>query len=58
VVFTDSAQETDIQQAYALGANSYLKKPYTAAETTDLLKTVSAYWLDYNERPPALQRLP
>ncbi len=57
VVFTNSVQESDLKQAYALGANSYLKKPSTMAETTDLLKAVGAYWLDFNVRPPALQRL-
>jgi CheY-like chemotaxis protein len=58
VVFTTSTQEADLKQAYELGANSYLKKPYTMAETTTLLKTVSAYWLDCNERPLSLQGLP
>lgn len=56
VVFTNSTEDKDIKQAYALGANSYLKKPYTLAATTALLKAVSAYWLDHNERPPVLQR--
>lgn len=58
VVFTTSAQDSDLKQAYALGANSYLKKPATMAETTDLLKTVGAYWLDSNVGPPGLQRMP
>lgn len=56
VMFTNSAEDVDIRQAYKLGANSYLKKPYTLSETTTLLQTISAYWLDYNRRPPALQR--
>lgn len=58
IVFTNSAQDTDVRQAYALGANSYLKKPYTLQATTDLLQAVGSYWLDHNERPPALQRQP
>jgi CheY-like chemotaxis protein len=56
VMFTNSAEEVDIRQAYKLGANSYLKKPYTLAETTTLLQTIGAYWLDYNRCPPGLQR--
>jgi CheY-like chemotaxis protein len=56
VMFTNSAEDVDIRQAYKLGANSYLKKPYTLSETTTLLQTVSAYWLDYNRRPPDPQR--
>lgn len=58
IVFTNSTEDTDIRRAYALGANSYLKKPYTQAATTALLQVVSTYWLDRNERPPQLQRLP
>ena len=58
VVFTNSTEGMDVKQAYALGANSYLKKPYTSAATTELLKTVSAYWLDHNVRPPTLQKEP
>lgn len=54
VVFTNSVEETDVRQAYTLGANSYLRKPYTSAATTELLKTVTAYWLDHNVRPPVL----
>lgn len=56
IVFTNSVQESDLKKAYALGANSYLKKPSTMAETTELLKTVSTYWLGYNKRPASLQR--
>lgn len=52
IVFTNSVEETDVRQAYALGANSYLKKPYTSAATMELLKIVTAYWLDHNVRPP------
>jgi CheY-like chemotaxis protein len=58
VVFTSSVQDSDLKQAYALGANSYLKKPVTMAETTELLKAVGTYWLDYNKRSPLLRREP
>lgn len=53
IVFTNSAHDNDIRKAYALGANSYLKKPYTMAATTELLQAVSHYWLECNQRPPA-----
>lgn len=58
VVFTSSVQDRDLRQAYALGANSYLKKPATMAETTDLLKAVGAYWLELNVGPPRMQGMP
>lgn len=56
VIFTTSTLASDLARAYELGANSYLKKPSTMAETTELLKTVSTYWLTQNELPPLLQR--
>lgn len=56
IVFTNSTEEKDVKKAYALGANSYLKKPYTLAATAELLKVVAAYWIDINEPPPALYR--
>jgi len=56
VVFTTSTEPSDLERAYALGANSYLKKPVTLNETTELLKTVGIYWLAYNEQPPFIRR--
>ena len=56
VVFTTSTLETDLRAAYGLGANSYLKKPGTVAETTELLRAVGSYWLQHNQQPPALHR--
>ena len=56
IMFTNSEEDVDIQQAYVLGANSYLKKPYTLSDTTLLLQTISAYWLGHNKRPTALMR--
>jgi CheY-like chemotaxis protein len=58
VVFTTSTQDADLARAYGLGANSYLRKPATMGETTELLKTVGVYWLSYNECPPAIPRMP
>lgn len=54
VMFTTSTQDADVGEAYRLGANSYLKKPATVQETTDLLKTAGLYWLIHNVRSPAL----
>lgn len=54
VMFTTSTQDADVGEAYRLGANSYLKKPATVQETTDLLKTAGLYWLVHNVRSPAL----
>lgn len=56
VVFTTSTQASDLEQAYALGANSYLRKPVTPDDTLRLLHAAGRYWLDWNERPPQLRR--
>lgn len=56
VVFTTSTQSSDLEKAYALGANSYLKKPATLEATTELLKAAGLYWLIHNQIPPNLAR--
>lgn len=53
VMFTTSTQDADVGEAYRLGANSYLKKPATMQETTELLRTTGLYWLVHNVRSPA-----
>lgn len=52
VMFTTSTQDADVGEAYRLGANSYLKKPATMQETTELLRTTGLYWLVHNVRSP------
>lgn len=52
VMFTTSTQDADVSQAYQLGVNSYLKKPATVQETTELLRTTGLYWLIHNVRSP------
>jgi CheY-like chemotaxis protein len=56
VVFTTSAQQSDLEQAYSLGANSYLRKPVALEATTEVLRTAGLYWLTHNEAPPQAQR--
>ncbi len=56
VVFTTSTQSSDLEKAYALGANSYLRKPLEPEETARLLKIAGTYWLNHNEQPPQVGR--
>ncbi|SNS57874.1 Response regulator receiver domain-containing protein [Noviherbaspirillum humi] len=56
IVFTTSAQASDLEQAYSLGANSYLKKPVTLEDTTEMLRAAGLYWLTHNEAPPQVRR--
>ena len=45
LVFTTSSASGDIEEAYRLGANSYIVKPNDYAELADLVKIVSDFWL-------------
>ncbi len=51
VVLTSSRDEGDINQAYDLGANSYLVKPVAFDALLRLVRSVEGYWLMLNERP-------
>ncbi len=51
VVLTSSRDEGDINQAYDLGANSYLVKPVAFDDLLRLVRSVEGYWLMLNERP-------
>ena len=52
VVLTSSDEADDISQAYALGANSYIRKPIDFATFNTTIQQVAEYWLNTNE-PPA-----
>ncbi len=51
VVFTSSSTPNDIDQAYDLGANSYLVKPVQHQELVSILALVAPYWLARNQPP-------
>jgi len=52
VMLTSSRENTDIKQAYMLGANSYLVKPVNFDAFLEMIKTLNLYWLLLNETPP------
>ena len=49
IVLTSSNQRVDLQEAYRLGANSYVIKPPTAEQLGELAKAFKWYWLEFNE---------
>ncbi|MDP1621118.1 MAG: response regulator [Bacteroidales bacterium] len=57
VIITSSKEDPDIQQAYALGANSYIVKPVDFESFTNAIKSTGLYWLLINV-PPKLNGLP
>lgn len=48
VVLTSSLADSDVEEAYALGANSYLLKPGTIEERQELVELIQHYWLKKN----------
>ncbi|HLH56958.1 MAG TPA: response regulator [Verrucomicrobiae bacterium] len=51
IMLTSSLLPGDINQAYDLGANSYLIKPPNLETLVDLAKTIDHYWLRTNTPP-------
>jgi len=54
IVFTSSSLSIDINRAYALGAKSYLVKPRDLEQLSKVLKPLTEYWLELNQRPDEL----
>ena len=52
IVLTSSNEEQDIKKAYALGANSYIRKPVDFKKFTDVAQHMGLYWVVLNEPPP------
>lgn len=53
VVLTTSAEPFDIDATYALGVNSYIRKPVDFEQFVWAVKQVGLYWLMLNEAPDA-----
>ncbi|MBW4527262.1 MAG: response regulator [Phormidium tanganyikae FI6-MK23] len=51
VMLTTSRENSDINRAYDLGANSYLLKPVGPDALREMVKTLNFYWLILNQRP-------
>ncbi len=54
-ILTSSDQPQDINRAYDLGANSYLLKPHSSNELSELVKRVEKYWLEANQCPAIIE---
>jgi two-component system response regulator len=52
VILTSSKEEDDLAQTYALGANSYVRKPVDFVEFMEAVKVLGIYWLMMNQPPP------
>ncbi|SDD87775.1 response regulator [Kordiimonas lacus] len=51
VIFSTSDDERDVQDCYALGANSFVKKPHDLNGFVDAIQSLSEFWLHSAELP-------
>lgn len=51
VVFTTSKAEEDIYKTYQLGVNSFITKPVTFDNLTNVMRTLGNYWFEIVELP-------
>jgi two-component system response regulator len=53
VILTSSTELSDLIAGYQLGANSYVRKPFSFRDFLISAKLITDYWLSLNELPPA-----
>lgn len=51
VILTTSGDDVDVQNAYALGASSYITKPVTHGKLVEVMQMVARYWSEVVELP-------
>ena len=52
VILTSSKEEEDVISSYALGANSYVRKPVDFTEFMEAAKLIGMYWMMTNQPLP------
>jgi two-component system, response regulator len=51
VVLTASREESDLNEAYKLGVNSYIVKPVDFEQFSEVARQLGYYWVLLNQRP-------
>ena len=51
IVLTSSSDSEDLEEAYSLGARSYLVKPVSLEKRIAMAKAIKDYWLELNQYP-------
>jgi CheY-like chemotaxis protein len=55
VILSTSDERSDVNRAYDLGANSYLRKPVSFDALIEILTRLNVYWLMSNEPPDLVE---
>lgn len=53
VMLTTSREDSDVEESYRYGANSYIRKPVNFQEFVAVVEDLTKYWLTHNETAPA-----
>jgi CheY-like chemotaxis protein len=53
IMLTGSDADEDAIKAYDLGANSFIRKPFTAEQFIKIVTALQLYWLDIVKLPPS-----
>jgi CheY-like chemotaxis protein len=51
IVLTTSNEDQDIEEAYALGCNSYIRKPVEFSKFMEVASHIEVYWCAMNTTP-------
>jgi two-component system, response regulator len=51
VVFTTSDEDRDVDRAYELGANAFVKKPMSVNDYNTIFTRITDFWIRTNRRP-------
>lgn len=51
-ILTSSDEEEDLTSSYALGVNSYIRKPVDYDDFVETAGQIGRYWLELNHGPP------
>jgi len=58
IVLTSSEEIRDVNKAYGLGANSFLVKRMDFEDSTQLVRTLHAFWIKASRRPETFRPSP